>query len=69
MTLLPAGLALGALVAARAWGASPWLAAPVLTLAYFALAPLLDRRLLPALRLLANAKSDSSKPETKPVVV
>jgi O-antigen/teichoic acid export membrane protein len=58
MTLLPAGVALAAYATSQVWSTSPWLAAPVLTLAYFALAPLLDRRLLADLRLLANAKSD-----------
>lgn len=62
MTLLPAGLALGAFVASRSWGASPWIAAPTLTLAYFVLAPLVDRRLLEDVRLLARAKSDTTKP-------
>jgi O-antigen/teichoic acid export membrane protein len=62
MTLLPAGLALGAVLVSRAWGASPWVAAPALTVAFFALAPLVDRRLVSDLRLLANAKSDGGKP-------
>jgi O-antigen/teichoic acid export membrane protein len=64
MTLLPAGVALAAFAVSKAWGASPWIAAPVLTLGYFVLAPLLDRRLLADLRLLANAKSDAAKPVT-----
>jgi len=58
VSLLPAGMALLAGLAAWRLPGNRWLVTAGVTAAYFALAPLVDRHLLPDLSRLAQAKSD-----------
>jgi len=62
LVALPAALALAAAVAARALNLGPYLAPVIFGSAYFAVALLVDRRLIPDFRHLARVKSDLTTP-------
>lgn len=59
-TLKPGLWALAVGAAAFLWGREPWLTTALGGAVFFGLAPLVDRRLLPDLRLLAQVKSDAA---------
>jgi hypothetical protein len=61
--IVPSLLAAGIGAAGWSSGLSPWLVAPAGGAAFFTLGLLVDRRLLPAVRTLARAKSDASNVE------
>jgi O-antigen/teichoic acid export membrane protein len=66
--ILPAlwALALGAAASHVDVGLNPWLLAALVGVAYWGMAPLLDRSLLSDLRSLAAAKSDATRAPTPP---